>query len=57
MPPASRTVQDLCEFLSRWGAHRGIGTNTVTVHAGLARRATHAIGPDHIEWLVHRMRR
>jgi UDP-N-acetylglucosamine 1-carboxyvinyltransferase len=44
-------VQDLAQFLVAIGASiEGIGTNTMVVHGGATlRRATHRIGPDHIE--------
>jgi UDP-N-acetylglucosamine 1-carboxyvinyltransferase len=46
-------VQDLARFLQELGADiRGIGSNTLTVQGGAARRAPaapYAVGPDHIE--------
>ncbi|MBI1808645.1 MAG: UDP-N-acetylglucosamine 1-carboxyvinyltransferase [Gemmatimonadetes bacterium] len=44
-------VQDLCRFLVALGARiEGIGTNMLTIHGGATLgRATHEIGPDHIE--------
>ena len=44
-------VQDLCHFLVALGAAiEGIGTNKLTIEGGhTLGRATHRIGPDHIE--------